>query len=106
MKLGEIILPISPESEYDKQLNRKLYDFLRALINKVNGLASGAFNHSADNAATAAPTTGTYAQGDFIRNSNPTELGAATTKYVIFGRICVASGTPGTWVEMRFLTGN
>lgn len=106
MRLGDPILPISPESDYDKQLNRKLLDFFRQLVNKVNGLASGAFNHSADNAATAAPTTGTYAQGDFIRNSNPTELGVVTAKYVVFGFVCVASGTPGTWVQARFLTGN
>ena len=106
MKLGDTILPINPESDYDKQLNRKLFDYFRPLNNKVNGIASGVFAHSADNAATAAPTTGTYAQGDIVRNSNPTELGAATAKYVVIAFVCVAGGTPGTWLQMRVLTGN
>jgi hypothetical protein len=105
-KLGDPILPIKAESEYDLQLHRKLLDFFRPLVTKVNGIASGVFIHSADNAATAAPTAGTYAKGDFIRNSNPTELGIATAKYVIFGYICTVGGTPGTWLQVRTLTGN
>jgi hypothetical protein len=55
---------------------------------------------------TAAPTTGDWAQGDVIRNSTPTELGSASSKYVIAGWICTASGTPGTWLPMRTFTGN
>jgi len=57
-------------------------------------------------ALTAAPTSGTWMQGDFVKNSAPTELGAASSKYVIHGWDCVVSGTPGTWVQCRFLTGN
>lgn len=105
-RLGDPILPVSPESAYDKQLNRLLIDFFRKLNTKVNGLASGKFADSADNAATAAPTTGTYVQGDFVRNSNPTELGTAGSKYVLWGWTCTVSGTPGTWVQLRLLTGN
>lgn len=106
MRLGEPILPQGPESAYDAQLNRRLMDFFRPLVSKVNGIASGVLFHAGDNAATAAPTTGTYAQGDFVRNSNPTELGVALAKYVLIGWVCVASGTPGTWRESRTLTGN
>ena len=57
-------------------------------------------------ALTAAPTSGDWLQGDFIPNSNPTELGSPSSKYIIHGFRCVASGTPGTWVQCRFLTGN
>jgi hypothetical protein len=57
-------------------------------------------------ALTAAPTSGTWMQGDFVKNSAPSELGAASSKYVIDGWTCVVSGTPGTWVQRRFLTGN
>jgi hypothetical protein len=39
---------------------------------------------------TAAPTTGTWAQGDIVYNTNPTAGG-------FFGFICVTAGTPGTW---------
>lgn len=58
------------------------------------------------NAQTSAPTTGTHARGDFIRNSAPSELGSGGSMYVVFGWICVSGGTPGTFVPMRFLTGN
>lgn len=105
MKLGDPILPVGPESNYDKQLNRWITDFVRKLVTKVNGMASGKFADAADNAATAAPTSGAYVQGDFIANSNPTELGTAGSKYVLMGWKCVASGTPGTWVQCRVLTG-
>lgn len=57
-------------------------------------------------ALTAAPTSGSWMQGDSIKNSAPTELGVASSKYVIEGWTCVVSGTPGTWVQRRFLTGN
>ena len=86
-------------------LARFLYDQLQAIVRKVNGLSDGKF-YAVDGIATAAPTTGTYAQGDFVRNSNPTEAGVALSKYVIFGWVCTVGGTPGTWLEVRTLTGN
>jgi len=57
-------------------------------------------------ATTAAPTSGDWMKGDAVRNSAPSELGTAGSKYVIEGWTCVVSGTPGTWVQRRFLTGN
>ncbi|WP_367256517.1 hypothetical protein [Pseudomonas sp. stari2] len=57
-------------------------------------------------ALTAAPTSGAWMQGDSIKNSAPAELGAAGSKYFIDGWTCVVSGTPGTWVQRRCLTGN
>lgn len=72
---------------------------------QVNLLSEG--KQSAHYASgTAAPTTGTWAQGDFVKNSNITEQGIAMSKYIIFGWACVSGGTPGTWVQCRFLTGN
>lgn len=59
-----------------------------------------------NNATTAAPTTGTHARGDFVRNSQPSEAGGAGSKYVILGWVCTSGGTPGTWVQCRVLTGN
>lgn len=78
---------------------------LREHANKVNLMAEGriaAFHQ----ATTAAPTTDVWMQGDFVLNSTPTELGTAGSKYIIHGWRCVVSGTPGTWVQCRFLTGN
>lgn len=92
--------PVDPAS-----LVRNLTLEWRALAQQVNGLSEGAAT-AAHNALTAAPTTGSYAVGDFIRNSAPAELGTAGSKYVIAGWMCLASGTPGTLVECRYLTGN
>jgi len=71
----------------DPQLTREL----RNVATAVNLLADGRLAGT-NNASTAAPTTGTHALGDFVRNSNPT--GTAP----IIGWTCTAGGTPGTWV--------
>ena len=42
--------------------------------------------------STVAPTTGTYAQGDFVVNSLPVATSGT------LGWVCVTAGTPGTWV--------
>ena len=77
----------------------------REIARQVNALSEGSIS-ACYSARTAAPTTGTWAQGDVIRNATPVEAGAAASKYVITGWIAVAGGTPGTWRQMRCLTGN
>ena len=79
-------------------------EVLRRIAQQLNALGDGQI--SATNAQTTFPTTGTYQQGDRILNSAPTEAGAAAAKYVITGWICTVAGTPGTWLQMRTLTGN
>lgn len=78
---------------------------LREHATQVNMLSEGKIS-AKYNAYTAAPTTGTWSQGDFLANSAPAEAGAASSKYVILGWVCTVSGTPGTWLECRSLTGN
>lgn len=78
---------------------------LREHASQVNLLTEGRLA-AVHNAGTAAPTTGAWQAGDFLRNRAPTELGSAGSKYVIEGWLCVSSGTPGSWVQKRFLTGN
>lgn len=85
----------------DSALDRELREHATLVNLMTDGRLSGV-----NNANTAAPTTGAYAKGDFVRNSSPSELGVASSKYVIFGWLCVTAGTPGTWVQCRFLTGN
>lgn len=68
---------------------------------QANALAEGRLS-AIYNALPSAPTTGSYAQGDFIRNSTPTELGTASSKYVVFGWVYDGSA----WLQCRFLTGN
>ena len=82
-----------------------LHREIREHAMQVNQLSEGRIA-AVYNARSSVPTTGTFAQGDFIRNSAPVEAGAALSKYVIIGWVCVASGTPGTWLQCRYLTGN
>lgn len=99
-------LPIVDQKNvYSVDLSRRLYELFRAITNQLNGISEGSIV-AVSNAATSVPTTGTYYQGDFVKNSAPTELGSAGSKYVIDGWTCVVAGTPGTWVQKRFLTGN
>lgn len=99
---------ISEENDFPadaKGLQRQLTIVLRRIVQQLNGISEGRqyYSHAA---LTAAPTTGTWARGDFVLNSSPSELGSAGSKYVIHGWRCVAGGDPGTWVQCRFLTGN
>lgn len=86
-------------------VDAELARILRDMARQINSLSEGSIA-ARYNAAAAAPTTGTWAKGDTLTNSNPAELGTALSKYVVTGFLCVASGTPGTWVQTRSLTGN
>jgi len=77
----------------------------RQIAQQVNSLSEGLVSASY-NALTSVPTSGTWTQGDFVKNKTPSEAGSASSKYVVTGWLCVASGTPGTWVACRSLTGN
>lgn len=78
---------------------------LREVATQVNLLAESKLS-AAYNASPVAPTTGTFALGDFVRNSTPSELGTAPNKYVVTGFLCIAGGSPGVFVQARSLTGN
>jgi hypothetical protein len=92
---------IQPRVNVDAETTR----YMKEVAQQVNGVSEGRIA-AFYNATTAVPTTGTYTQGDFVPNKTPSELGTAGSKYVIEGWTCVVSGTPGTWVQKRFLTGN
>lgn len=55
--------------------------------------------------ASSVPSSGSHSQGEFVWNTSPSESGSAGSKYVVLGWSCVTSGTPGTWKEIRGLTG-
>ena len=100
------ILPQSPHpiDAYETRLNFQLNKEIGELKDKDEAFRMNRL--SSYNSATAAPTGNTWAIGDVVRNSAPAEAGVALAKYVVWGYICVASGTPGTWLELRALTGN
>lgn len=72
---------------YDPQVFAEL---LRLIEVQVNQLSSGAFNARRQDAATAAPTTGTWEQNDIVWNSD-------CDSGDVIGWVCVVSGAPGTW---------
>lgn len=105
MRLPESPQIAQPGADFDRRLYQSLFKLFRDIATKVNQMAAGTAS-GFDGAATAAPTTGTWAQGDRVRNSSPSELGAVGSKYVVIEFLCIAGGTPGTWVQVRALTGN
>lgn len=92
-------LPIAGSIEQGRLVTR-LYEVLRGIANAVNG------SYMWDSQGTAAPTTGTWFQGQMVKNTAPSEAGTAGSKYLVIGWCCSASGSPGTWLPMRVLTGN
>jgi hypothetical protein len=97
-------LPVQADAEVER-LRRQLADQLGQHASQVNLLTEGRIS-AVHSAMGAPPSTGIWAQGDFIRNAMPSETGSTGNKYVIAGWLCVTSGTPGAWVACRFLTGN
>ena len=81
--------PQLPARSGNQDLVRALTLCLRDVINQLNALTDGQISASTT-AQSAAPTTGPHAKGDFIRNSAPAAGG-------VFGWVCVAGGSPGTW---------
>jgi hypothetical protein len=98
-------LPLGADTAYAKELSYALSQILRTIAQKVNLLADGRISGS-DFVAASVPTTGSFRQGDFIRNSAPVEAGTAGNKYILAGWLCEVGGTPGTLRECRYLTGN
>jgi len=92
-----------PQSADQNALKQRIYEITRATADQVNAMAEGRMR-ATNNAATAVPTTGTYAVGDFVANSAPAELGAVGAKYILIGWTCVTA--PLTFVQTRCLTGN
>ncbi|WP_080425300.1 hypothetical protein [Burkholderia ubonensis] len=81
---------------------------LEPVVKQLNAVSDGQMS-AINNTAAAPPAAGsltTYARGDFIRNSQPAELGNAGSRYTVSGWICIEAGTPGQWREERCLTGN
>lgn len=87
-----------------ESLRAALSQVLPRFANQMNAISEGRIVGS-HNALTAAPTTGLWQQGDYVRNLTPTVRGSAGSRYVVTGWVCVAGGEPGTWVDCRSATG-
>lgn len=83
----------------------RLTNIIRDLTNQLNNLTEGRVS-AVQNAQASVPVAGANYQGDFVLNSTPAELGSVGSRYIVHGWRCVTSGTPGTWLQVRTLTGN
>lgn len=96
---------IPPEAD---RMALRVADLFQRVNEAVNALTEGRAS-ALYTARNAAPTVGTWARGDYVPNSEPAELGAASSKYVIYGWKRLTSGSAnvlGTdWVEDRRATG-
>lgn len=88
-------------AQYDVQTFAKLFTDIQ---NQLNALSEGQLV-GRYNATTSAPTAGTYAIGDIVYNSNPSELGSSPNKYILLAWLCT-DDSPLTFKELRCLTGN
>lgn len=85
-------------------LNRQLQVAWREMAQVLNALIEGRIYVRYTD--TAAPTTREWVIGDVVWNSAVAEAGSPGSKYAIMGWVCTTAGEPGTWKEMRTLTGN
>lgn len=97
--------PRLPMTDDVRQLKRRLNQVFLDIARQLNLTSEGAVL-GAYNGQTASPTVGTFNLGDFVRNTAPSELGTAGSKYLVTGWTCTVAGTPGTFVQNRVLTGN
>jgi hypothetical protein len=81
-----------------------LAEVLRRIVTQLNNLSDGRLN-ARDSGLTAPPTTGRYAVGDVVWHTSPSETTTTTGNFVVMGWVCTASGEPGTFEQMRVLTG-
>lgn len=98
-------LPTPGAPNFERNFHSQVDKILRELAKQLNLLSEGRIS-AVTNADTAAPMAGKWQQGDKVWNSTPSELGGGGSKYVIVGWICSVAGEPGTWLQMRTLTGN
>lgn len=102
MGLSRITPSANVPATYEAGTIARLFRQFETLLNSLaEGLISARYQ-----ARTTIPTTGSFVQGDIVWKSDPVEAGAGGSKYVIIGWVCTVSGTPGTLLQMRVLTGN
>jgi hypothetical protein len=88
-------------AQYDRQTFVKMFVDIQSQLNALSeGQLVGRYN-----AVSSVPTTGNYAVGDIVYNSTPSELGSASSKYILLAWLCT-DDSPLTFRELRCLTGN
>lgn len=89
-----------PRFKTEPNIERELREHAVLINLMTDGRLAGTHN-----ATTAAPASGSYAVGDFVRNSAPAEAGSAGSKYLVLGWV-VTDDDPLAFLPCRVLTGN
>ena len=91
---GDIILGNTTRSPSQVSVHGKLAIGVNTPDPSVDLHVSGAikFSNNRHAAGDAAPTYGSFTQGDIVWNTKPTPGGW-------IGWVCIGSGTPGTWIQ-------
>jgi hypothetical protein len=87
-KLPESLLLPKGRNEWEERLFRVLQDHLRKVSEQVNSLTEGRIGANY-NALSAAPTSGLFAIGDFVKRIDPEVSGSALQ----VGWVCVQEGS-------------
>lgn len=104
-KLASLIFKIP--KEYEKPAINEIF---RAIFTQTDSLSEGriAARYQAQSSVPNGSVVA-YTKGDIVWDSNPTVRGSVApglaASYVRVGWICTADGSPGTFQEMRLLTG-
>lgn len=108
MRIGPPRLPDFSDASI-RRLVIAIDDYLTRLARKLDELSYGRIVEN-DSASPSPPVAGTWARGDFVRNSQPSQLGTAGSRYVVLGWSRLTNGSANTlgtdWFEARALTGN
>ena len=104
--MSRLVLDLQVPVAYDRQ---SLAGILRAICNQVNQLSEGQIQ-ARYSAQSVVPTATISAQvGDIIWDLNTTVRASVApglaASYVRLGWVCNVAGTPGTFQELRVLTG-
>lgn len=98
----------------DPTLYKTLKDYLDQLSRQLNQLTEGSIVCITNLHETVPPSGARsglppgvplFDVGDFVKNSDRSELGTPGDKYILDGWEC-ATSDPLSWLERRFLTGN
>ena len=99
--------PPRDSDPYLHALHYSMSQHLRDIAEQMNKLSEGR-QDAHYNEHTAAPTTGVYALGDFVRHGSAHETGSVGDKHTFAGFQCVSEGSASaaSFVEVHWSTGN
>lgn len=105
--VGSTGIPIQPFG-FTSIWSNKVGSRIKLKYDNVNNVWTiselvGEWNTQRSISGTAMPTSGTYVQGDYVKNTAPTVVGSTPNRYTIKGWIRITSGTAHVlwtdWVE-------